>query len=96
MFANSLFANTASTDTQQTNEQTRTGSGTACSRTHQSSVKSELADGKVFEKMEAQFQRAVNEVNPCTPPKKKPKTVAHVDLCTPPSSNSSTNTHLST
>ena len=55
-----------------------------------------MADGKVFEKMEAQFQRAVNGVNPCTPPKKKPKTVAHVDLCTPPSSNSSTNTHLST
>ena len=54
--------------------------------------------GKVFEneKMKAEFQHAVNEVNPCTSPKKKPKTVAQIDLCTPPSSNSSTNTHLST
>ena len=53
--------------------------------------------GKVFEKMKAEFQHAVNEVNPCTPPKKQPKTVAQkIDLCTPPSSNSSTNTHLST
>ena len=52
--------------------------------------------GKVFEKMKTEFEHAVNEVNPCTLPKKKPKTVAEIDLCTPPSSNSSTNTHLST
>ena len=86
--------NTASTDTQQTNEQTRTGSGTACSRTHQSSVKSELADGKVFEEMKAEYEQGLKDVNPVTPPPKKKPTVEQVDLLTP--SSSSTHTYLST
>ena len=57
----------------------------------------ELADGKVFDEMKAEFEQGLTDVNPVTPPpKKKPKTVPHIDLITPPTSNSSTGTHLST
>ena len=54
----------------------------------------ELADGKVFEEMKAEFEQGLKDVNPVTPPPKKtPKTAEHVDLLTP--SSSSTHTYIS-
>ena len=43
----------------------------------------EYADGTKFEAMKASYEQALHDVNPATPPKKKPKAVEHVDLCTP-------------
>ena len=56
----------------------------------------EYADGTVYESMKAQYVQSVNDVNPVTPPKKKPKTVSHVDLCTPSSSSTCTEQSTST
>ena len=44
---------------------------------------SEYADGTKFEAMKASYEQALHDVNPVTPPKKKPKAVEDVDLCTP-------------
>ena len=43
----------------------------------------EYTDGTKFEAMKASYEQALHDVNPATPPKKKPKAVEHVDLCTP-------------
>ena len=56
----------------------------------------EYADGSVYETMKAQYVQSLNEVNPSTPPKKKPKAVSHVDLCTPSSSSTCTEHSTST
>ena len=40
--------------------------------------------GTKFEAMKASYEQALHDVNPATPPKKKPKAVEHVDLFTPP------------
>ena len=37
----------------------------------------------MFEAMKASYEQALHDVNPVTPPKKKPKAVEDVDLCTP-------------
>ena len=54
----------------------------------------ELADGKEFEEMKAEYEQGLKDVNPVTPPPKKKPTVEHFDLLTP--SSSSTHTYLST